>query len=104
MDSNDVRQKLEKRLQQVTARLSKIEGHLRSPGSKDSQEWASEAENSEVLERLDEAERAEVLEIRGALTRIEAGTYGRCTSCGNEIQGKRLETLPTTRTCIGCAS
>lgn len=104
MDSNEVRRTLEARLEQLTERLSKIEGHLRSPGPKDSQEWASEAENTEVLERLDETERAEVLEIRGALTRIEAGTYGRCTACGEEIAGKRLEALPTTRTCIGCAS
>jgi RNA polymerase-binding protein DksA len=104
MDAHEVRRKLEQRLQQLTDRLSKIEGHLRSPGPKDSQEWATEAENSEVLERLDEAERSEVEDIRAALARIDGGSYGRCGSCGSEIGAKRLAALPTTRTCIGCAS
>ena len=103
LDTDAVRGRLTQRLEQVTARLGRIESRLRSPGPKDSQEWALEAENAEVLERLDEAERQEVDEIRGALSRIEAGTYGRCTSCGGAISGKRLEALPTTRTCIACA-
>jgi len=104
MNSTDIRRTLEQRLDQLTSRLSKIEGHLRSPGPKDSQEWASETENHEVLERLDEAERVEVEEIRAALGRIDDGSYGRCGACGAEIAARRLEALPTTGTCIGCAS
>ncbi len=104
MDPSELRQQLNERLAQLTERLSKIETHLRSPGPKDSQEWAAEAENSEVLEHLDETERVEVQEIRDALGRIDAGSYGRCTARGGEIAGKRLEALPTTRTCIECAS
>ncbi len=103
MDSTEIRRALEQRLDQLTSRLSKIEGHLRSPGPKDSQEWATEAENSEVLEHLEEAERGEVAEIRAALARLADGSYGRCTSCGEEIGEKRLAALPTTGTCIGCA-
>lgn len=104
MNPDQARRKLEERLEQLTQRLSRIEAQLRSPGPKDSQEWASETENSEVLERLDETERLEVEEIRGALSRIEAGTFGRCTACGGQIAEKRLEALPTTRTCIECAA
>ena len=103
MDTDAIRGKLTQRLEQLTERLGKIESHLRSPGSKDSQEWASEAENAEVLEHLDETERREVEEIRGALVRIEAGSYGTCTGCGEAIDVRRLEALPTTRTCIACA-
>jgi len=104
MDTVELRRKLTERHTQLTERLSKIEGHLRSPGPKDSQERAAELENDEVLERLDEAERVEVQEIRDALSRIDAGAYGRCAGCGEAIAEKRLEALPTTRTCIACAS
>jgi RNA polymerase-binding protein DksA len=103
MDTDAIRGRLTQRLEQLTERLGKIESHLRSPGPKDSQEWASEAENSEVLERLDETERREVEEIRGALGRIDAGSYGSCTACGEAIGERRLEAIPTTRTCIACA-
>jgi DnaK suppressor protein len=104
MDTVELRRKLTDRHTQLTERLSKIEGHLRSPGPKDSQERAAELENDEVLERLDETERIEVQEIRDALSRIDAGAYGNCASCGKAIAEKRLEALPTTRTCIACAS
>ncbi len=38
--------------------------------------------------------------IMRALTRIEAGTFGVCEICGNEIEEKRLVVSPTARTCI----
>ena len=103
MSLDDVKRSLEERLSVLTSRLSKIEAHLRDPGSKDSQERAIEAENEEVLERLDEAERAELAAIRRALDRIRAGSYGECASCGGEIAPKRLLALPHTTVCVDCA-
>lgn len=38
--------------------------------------------------------------IMRALARIEAGTFGVCEICGNEIEEKRLMVSPTARTCI----
>jgi RNA polymerase-binding protein DksA len=40
--------------------------------------------------------------IDAALRRIEDGTYGSCTSCGNEIPGARLEANPWASLCIDC--
>ena len=40
--------------------------------------------------------------IDAALARIEAGTYGNCTSCGNEIPHARLEASPWASLCIDC--
>ena len=40
--------------------------------------------------------------IDAALARIEAGTYGNCTSCGNEIPQARLEAYPWASLCIDC--
>ena len=42
--------------------------------------------------------------IQAALERIDAGEYGRCQSCDEEISPKRLEIDPTTLYCIRCAS
>jgi DnaK suppressor protein len=41
--------------------------------------------------------------IDSALLRISDDEYGFCTSCGYEIEQKRLENDPTTPTCIDCA-
>jgi RNA polymerase-binding protein DksA len=41
-------------------------------------------------------------EIDAALKRIDDGSYGTCTSCGNEIPPERLEARPWATLCIGC--
>lgn len=48
--------------------------------------------------------RHHVAEVDAALGRVEAGTYGVCEQCGRPIGDARLEALPATRTCIGCAA
>ena len=52
---------------------------------------------------LDQA-RARVVELEAALARLDEGTYGTCTSCGNRIGDERLEALPATESCIACAT
>lgn len=37
--------------------------------------------------------------VDGALARIEAGTYGRCSACQAPIEAHRLEADPTTTNC-----
>jgi RNA polymerase-binding protein DksA len=37
-----------------------------------------------------------------ALRRIQNGTYGLCERCKKEIDGERLEVVPTARFCINC--
>ena len=40
--------------------------------------------------------------IDAALARLDAGTYGRCTSCHNPIAPERLEARPWAALCIDC--
>jgi DnaK suppressor protein len=40
--------------------------------------------------------------VEGALDGIRDGFLGQCTSCGNEINPKRLEAVPWARHCIAC--
>ncbi len=47
---------------------------------------------SNMLKQLDQA-----------LGRIEEGTYGHCEECGEKIDGRRLEIVPSTLYCASCA-
>jgi DnaK suppressor protein len=42
-------------------------------------------------------------DIEEAIVRHEAGKYGQCQNCGNEIDIARLEAIPYTRLCLRCA-
>lgn len=41
--------------------------------------------------------------IAAAFARMDAGEFGNCTECGEEIARARLELDPTTSNCIDCA-
>ncbi len=49
----------------------------------------------------DAAERR-IREVDAALGRLDAGTFGRCATCGGEIAAARLEALPWAALCIDC--
>ncbi|MFD1133750.1 TraR/DksA family transcriptional regulator [Psychrobacter sanguinis] len=42
--------------------------------------------------------------VNNALSRIENGTYGECTVCGEDIEDKRLEAVPYATLCMEHAS
>ena len=64
---------------------------------------AATAERTEVMGVVD-ALRVQVEGIDAALARIEAGTYGTCASCGNEIGAARLQFRPSSILCVSCKS
>lgn len=101
---DEVRAELQGRLDVLLKRVGDIAGDLRRPSDRDWQERATETENDEVLENLDESSRAEVAQVRAALRRVDAGTYGRCARCGEAIGAPRLAAMPSATTCVGCAS
>jgi DnaK suppressor protein len=45
-----------------------------------------------------------ITEIDAALARIDAGTYGRCVTCGADIPEERLELRPFAGRCVTCSS
>ena len=47
---------------------------------------------------------ARIAAAERALERIEAGTYGDCVECASQIGNKRMQALPSTIVCLGCAS
>jgi RNA polymerase-binding transcription factor DksA len=61
------------------------------------------AERGEV-EALAGSLRETLQEINEALDKLEAGSYGRCESCDQQIPEARLEAKPAAKFCIDCAS
>ncbi|NOT53625.1 MAG: TraR/DksA family transcriptional regulator [Deltaproteobacteria bacterium] len=98
-----LRATLQDKLTHLQQRLEKVERNLRQTPEPDSEERASSRENDDVLERLDESDRAEIRQLQHAIARIDAGTYGCCTQCGKHISPARLVALPYASTCIACA-
>jgi DnaK suppressor protein len=59
-------------------------------------------QNQSMAENLAERERARHAQLRAALDRIDAGTFGRCDGCSGPIAPGRLVVFPETATCGGC--
>lgn len=95
-----IKQKLEDRLAFLQGRVTELEAHLRQahlqPG-RDFEDMATDAEDDEVYQQLDDSGRQEVNEILAALARMDAGTYGLCERTGNRIPLRRLQVIPTAR-------
>ncbi len=69
----------------------------------DSEEKAEELSQYAVDKPVEENFEVRLKAINEALEKINAGTYGKCTNCGNDIATKRLEALPTASLCADCA-
>ncbi len=52
--------------------------------------------------RIRDRERRLIGKIREALDRIEAGEFGECEDCGDQIGEARLKARPVTTLCIEC--
>lgn len=52
--------------------------------------------------KLLEMKYKEYKSIADAFRKLDAGTYGTCEECGNEIDEKRLKVIPFARLCIEC--
>ena len=44
----------------------------------------------------------QLAQIRGALARVDEGTFGACALCGEEIRAERLSLVPETPFCVAC--
>lgn len=87
--------------------------HEESPGNVQDETQDSTADNHpadmatvtfdrELDHSLEENEERLLEAIDTALARIDNGTYGICSTCGQPIGEERLEALPWTTQCIDC--
>jgi len=108
-----LKQHLEEELERLEAEVAELESEERDLLSEASGENAYRDhmadQGSATFEReldmtLEENLRTLLSDVRGALARIEAGTYGRCERCSDQIPAERMEAVPTASLCIQCKS
>jgi DnaK suppressor protein len=103
----------------VRQRLLKMKAEIEAPAAGNGQSAdVVELDQSRVgrLTRMDAlqaqamamasgARRDEILgKIATALSRLDRGDYGRCDSCDEPINSRRLDVDPTAQLCIECAA
>ena len=91
---------LEQQLHQHVANVSTEQANALSSdddGVKDSVDMSLLDVSKEIAFRLSERESQIVADIDQALLRIREGSYGICASCGQPINERRLEAVPTAR-------
>jgi RNA polymerase-binding transcription factor DksA len=103
ISTTDRKAQMQQRLAALKSRLSEISTELVVERSPDWEDLATEREGDEVLEGMGNAGLLEIRRIEAALARIEAGDYGICATCGQDIEPERLDVLPDTPFCRSCA-
>lgn len=61
-------------------------------------------QRQQMAQEADRRRQRQILLIDAALRRIEAGTFGICSSCEEKIDPRRLRADPTVTMCVPCAS
>lgn len=64
---------------------------------------AAEQNGHVQAEALSEETVEALKRVRGAMKRVDDGTYGKCTKCGAMINTDRLGIDPTAELCVECA-
>lgn len=99
-----LRARMEAKKAELNERIDRIKADIGRGLEADSKEQAGQLENKEVLDALANEATAEVAQISAALMRMEEGTYGVCSGCGEFIDERRLDARPYSLECIDCAS
>ncbi len=74
---------------------SDTEGEVAEEEADEAEDYSNQlAEKQALKERL--------LEIKHALDKISSGAYGKCESCGMEIEPEVLAVVPESRLCKAC--
>ena len=59
-------------------------------------------QSQQIAKDADRRRQQQLARIEGALNRIEAGEFGHCFICGEEIITSRLDIDPTSTRCMTC--
>ncbi len=104
VDISKVRDQLKSRLETLNQRIGEIEGDLRTARSTNWEEQATETQGDQVLEGVEGSALIEAQQVHAAIARLDDGTYGECSTCGEPIGEKRLQALPYATQCIDCVT
>lgn len=104
-DLNRFKKILETRRQEVLSQAATVKEPVYTievEDLPDEVDLASSESDQSMNIRLRDREQILLKKINKALDKIEAGSYGICETCGDEITVRRLEARPVTDLCIRC--
>jgi RNA polymerase-binding transcription factor DksA len=107
-DEDDIRlarSRLLTRGAELRERIDRVRADLRrdeAPLPADFPDAAVRLENDEVLQAIETAATSELGHIDHALASLDAGTFGRCESCGKRIEAARLAVVVHAVRCLEC--
>lgn len=105
VDVDALRQRLLEQKQQITDLYKqdlRAGQEAADEGADDIVDRANNSYNREFMFSLSDNERERLLLVEQALSRMDAGDYGICRNCGQEIGAPRLAAVPWARFCIDC--
>ncbi len=104
VDISKIRDRLKSHLETLDQRIGDIGGDLRTAPSANLEEQATETQGDQVLKGVEGSAVIEAQQVHAAIGRIDDGTYGECSTCGEPIGEKRLQALPYAIQCIECVT
>ena len=99
------RRRLEQEQDDIRALISRSGQAIRTTREDEPEDSAAQAANSyskEFLSHQSDTNLSQLNLIEGALRRIDTDEFGRCLSCNDRIEAKRLNAVPWTQYCRGC--
>jgi DnaK suppressor protein len=96
-----LRMLLEKR-DAVMAGLGAKVSHLSKTGRVGDEDQAQQSHEEFVSLRLNGLEYLQLRQVQEALDRLQAGDFGLCLRCEQQIPAKRLLALPWAKYCVRC--
>ncbi len=105
-DLNQFKKTLEEKKLELVELLQKSQSYGREIDSEseamDIVDKASSSYTKEFMFSRSNQERLFIQAIDEALERIEDGSFGECSNCGEIVNRKRLEAVPWAKLCLAC--
>jgi len=110
IDLTVMRKRLEEKQAEIQQHIATLTGSPAPPedsiqasdGVVEPEEEAVDLQETDIEQAILDNEKTLLVEVQQALARIENGTYGICTNCGQPIPEKRLEAIPWASLCVTC--
>lgn len=103
LDLNAVRERLMALQAEYEQRIDQINQRLSHPPEDMANDWSDRAklhQNDDATYSLRQEAVDQLAEVNAALQRLEAGSYGRCEVCGEDIETGRLSAMPEAVRCV----
>jgi RNA polymerase-binding protein DksA len=102
LNTKDIRKKLEEKKAILSLRVGVKQSDttdIVNPDRSDlAQDYFSKERQIALVDQLEDT----LEQVEAALQRLDEGTYGRCSQCGEKISPERLAVLPYADLCMDC--